>query len=290
MELIKPNEISSKVLTLIEESDQFVYLVSPYVNILKWYKLLNKINNLKKRKVHFKFIIRKDENNKRSFDDLNELGVPYTSIPNLHAKLYINEKEAIITSLNLLLNSEINSLEIGYRTQTKEEYQEIIDFCERYLQINFEEFSVDNQIGNNVSPSPVSSENSIADARFVEKHNFFLPQLYESIKNNRTLSNITLKNEGKLVANFSDTIELEEQLVTNVYFKDKIEYSRFKGLHQREINQKLSSYRVYWNDRKINIYPSKGYEVEISESGMQDILEHKLFIINTLKSYLGKSN
>ncbi len=45
----------------------------------------------------------------------------------------MNEKYGIVTSLNLLLSSEINSIELGYQTQTKEEHSELMDFCKRYL-------------------------------------------------------------------------------------------------------------------------------------------------------------
>lgn len=145
MKYIKPSEISSKIMSLIEESDEYVILVSPYVKISKWYKLIKKLDNLKSRNVPFEFIIRNDANNQNSFDELNHLQYKYEAIPDLHAKLYLNEKYAIVTSMNLLLNSEINSLEIGYQTETPKEHAELYDFCKRHLSINF----------NNEEPNPV---------------------------------------------------------------------------------------------------------------------------------------
>lgn len=137
MKFIKPSEISSKIMTLFEESDEFVIIVSPYVKISKWYKLLKKFDNLKRRNIPFQFIIRDDKTNQTSFQELNELGIDYSAIPDLHCKLYLNEKYAIVSSMNLLLSSEINSLELAYATETEEEYQELIDFSERYLNIDF---------------------------------------------------------------------------------------------------------------------------------------------------------
>lgn len=137
MKLIKPSEISSKVMTLIEESDKFVVLVSPYVKIQKWYKLVKKLDALQTRKIPFQFIIRDDRGNQNSFNELDALKYSYKAIPDLHTKLYINENYAIVSSMNLLLSSEINSLEIGYRTETQEEYKELIDYCERYLNVDF---------------------------------------------------------------------------------------------------------------------------------------------------------
>lgn len=139
MQLIKPSEISSKIMTLIEESDEFVILVSPYVKISKWIKMVKKIETLKVRNIPFEFFIRDDKTNQTSVDELNELEYKYTAIPNLHCKLYINEKYAIVTSMNLLLSSEINSLEIGYMTETKAEYTELMDYYKRYLSVKIEE-------------------------------------------------------------------------------------------------------------------------------------------------------
>lgn len=43
MKLIKPSSVSGEIMTLIEEADEKVILVSPYCKVKKWYKLLNKI-------------------------------------------------------------------------------------------------------------------------------------------------------------------------------------------------------------------------------------------------------
>jgi hypothetical protein len=145
MKFIKPSEISSKIMTLIEESDEFVILVSPYVKISKWYKLIKKLEKLDSRNIPVEFIIRDDETNQRSFQELNDLGIRYSAIKDLHCKLYINEKYAIVSSMNLLLSSEINSLELAYQTENDIEYQELKEFCERYLSIDFDKTNVQNE-------------------------------------------------------------------------------------------------------------------------------------------------
>lgn len=139
MKLIKPNEISGKIMTLIEESDEYTILISPYVNLEKWYKLTKVINNAVKRGVNLQFCIRDDQHNLKSFEELDRFKYKYTPITNLHTKLYINEKYAIVTSMNLLFNSEINSHEIGYITETKEEHNELLEYCERYLELEVSE-------------------------------------------------------------------------------------------------------------------------------------------------------
>lgn len=39
MKLIKPAEISSKIMTLIEEADESLIIVSPYNDLEKWDKI-----------------------------------------------------------------------------------------------------------------------------------------------------------------------------------------------------------------------------------------------------------
>jgi hypothetical protein len=133
MQLIKPSEISGRILTLLDESDEKVILVSPYVKISKWYKLLNKINKLKDSRIPIEIYVRDDPDNTATFRDLDQLGLRYKKIPNLHSKLYLNERYGIVTSMNLLLTSEINSLEIGYSTETWTEYNDLLAFFHRYI-------------------------------------------------------------------------------------------------------------------------------------------------------------
>lgn len=119
-------------MTLIEEADEKLILVSPYCKFSKWYKFLNKLEFAKSRKIPVEFYIRAGEN--ESKEEILSLGFAPIQIPNLHCKLYLNEKYGIVSSMNLLLSSDTNSLDIAYKTTTEEEYNELIKFYERYLQ------------------------------------------------------------------------------------------------------------------------------------------------------------
>lgn len=169
MKFIKPSEISSKIMTLLDESDDFVLLVSPYVKISKWYKFLKKLNGLVDRNIPINFVVREDINNQNSFDELNKLGYRYTGIKDLHCKLYMNEKYAIVSSMNLLLSSEINSIELAYITEDKRELDELKEFCIRYLSIN-----------------PGSSTKNLSAKNFI-------PYIIESIESK--LGKVTYKKE-----------------------------------------------------------------------------------------------
>ncbi len=133
MKLIRPSEISAKILTLLEESDERVILVSPYTKISKWYRFIHKLNDLKTRRILVEIYVRDDPDNQATYRDLDQLALQYIKIPHLHSKLYMNEKNGIVTSMNLLLSSEINSLEIGYSTETLKEYKELLHYYQRYI-------------------------------------------------------------------------------------------------------------------------------------------------------------
>lgn len=126
MKLIKPNLISGEILTLFDEADKNVIIVSPYCRFQKWYKLREKLHSLHSRGIDIEFYIREGESD--TFDEVRSLGILPVEIKGLHCKIYMNEKYAIVSSMNLLLSSEIASIEIAYKTESCEEYLELLEF------------------------------------------------------------------------------------------------------------------------------------------------------------------
>ncbi|WP_116789539.1 hypothetical protein [Flavobacterium psychrotrophum] len=131
MQFLKPNNISGEIMNLFDEAKEKVVIVSPYCKFDKWFKLVAKIKKLRERNIEVEFYIR--DNEKEAYDQVMELGITPITVANLHAKLYFNENKAIVTSMNLLLSSEINSIDIGYLTESHKEYNEITDFYATYL-------------------------------------------------------------------------------------------------------------------------------------------------------------
>jgi len=135
MKLIKPSEISARILTLLDESSERVIIVSPYMKISKWCKITNKLNGLKSRGISLEIYVRETPDNAATYRDLDQLALQYKKIPHLHSKLYLNERYGIVTSMNLLLSSELNSLEIGYATENWKEYNNLLNYYHRYIHI-----------------------------------------------------------------------------------------------------------------------------------------------------------
>ncbi|WP_026461440.1 hypothetical protein [Adhaeribacter aquaticus] len=144
MKIIQPAEIAGKIMTLIDLSDQHVILVSPYNNISKWPKLTNRIEKALSRNVSVIWYVRENEGNKK---EVEALGVSCYEIPRLHCKLYLNETSAIITSMNLNIASDTGSLDIGFETETIQEYKEILTFVEKFIK-PWESKTVDHRLLN----------------------------------------------------------------------------------------------------------------------------------------------
>lgn len=131
MKFIPPLEISSKIMTLIEEAEKELILVSPYVEVSKWDKMKKCLDRAIKRGVNLTFIARK--NAKQDLSPLEVLNIKPILINDLHAKVYINEKYGIVTSQNIVNYSDINSIDIAYQTENNKERAELIDFVNKYI-------------------------------------------------------------------------------------------------------------------------------------------------------------
>ena len=114
--VIRDSFINSHLLELIGRSEKYLVLVSPYLKL--WGHLETQIENSVKRGVDVQLWYRSDQENKykKTYDKLSKMGVKVDKIDTLHSKLYLSEKEGLMTSMNLLDFSKSNSREIGILT------------------------------------------------------------------------------------------------------------------------------------------------------------------------------
>lgn len=131
MKFIPPLEISSKIMTLIEEAEKEIILVSPYVSISGWTKMKNCLERAVKRDVKIIFFARENATQDLSF--IKQIGIKLILVKDLHAKLYLNENYAIITSQNISQYSDTSSIDVGYVTEKASERKELIDFIKKYI-------------------------------------------------------------------------------------------------------------------------------------------------------------
>ena len=131
MQFIKPHEISGKILTLIEEAREELIIVSPYVKIREWNKMIKALQKAVQKGVNVIFIARL--NCKQDLSILDDLDIKPILIMDLHAKVYINESSAVVTSHNLYYYSDTNSIELGHFTEDVKEIKELKKFVDVYL-------------------------------------------------------------------------------------------------------------------------------------------------------------
>ena len=123
--------LGGKIESLIKEAEERVYLVSPYVQLQKsdedqWYSIKETIRKALKRKVKVNVIMRNPEDEAKItrllnvFSDFDKKNLFIYLIDNLHAKIYYNMQEALITSMNMYQHSAKNNIEIGVYVRSNE--------------------------------------------------------------------------------------------------------------------------------------------------------------------------
>jgi len=136
MKIIPPYQITSEILNLINQAEEYVILVSPYVNFQNWNSIETEVLNAVKRGVNVQFYVRLDSDNFKSWEQIEKLGIKPKLLKNLHAKLYFNERTGIVTSMNLLTSSNINAIEFGSIYDTELELTELKKFIKNHIEPN----------------------------------------------------------------------------------------------------------------------------------------------------------
>lgn len=86
------------------------------------------------RGVNIFFYTRLEADNHKSWEEIENLGIIPKFVKNLHAKLYYNESSGIITSMNLLVSSNLNAIEFGVLHNTKEDLLDLKSFVKNFLE------------------------------------------------------------------------------------------------------------------------------------------------------------
>ena len=125
---------------LIKNTNDRLILISPYLQFHK--RVKDHLANLNIQKRDIRIIYRE---NKLQVEESNwlesQIGIRTSICNSLHAKCYLNENEAIVTSMNLYSFSQQNNDEMGIHVTKKEDpdlYKNIFDEAQRLLKISEE--------------------------------------------------------------------------------------------------------------------------------------------------------
>lgn len=123
---------------LIKESKERLFLISPYLRFNDRIKEL--LTDANRMKIDIRLVYGKSELPPKETNWLNSLEFVRTSFcQNLHAKCYLNEKAAIVTSMNLYEFSQVNNNEMGVfveRETDSELYSQILEEAQRFIRIS----------------------------------------------------------------------------------------------------------------------------------------------------------
>ena len=137
--LIGPH-LHERVLELVRAAEVQLILITPYLS--PWDELKAAVAEAVARKVDVRLITRggKKKNGQRerpTRDDLEpfqKLNIDIQYLPGLHAKLYVSEREALVSSVNLTACSLDNSWECAFHVRREEAPADWADVMEMVLQ------------------------------------------------------------------------------------------------------------------------------------------------------------
>ena len=153
--LDNPFALADEILQIIKDSKKFLVLVSPFTQFeknetIELKTIKDAIIDSLKRGVKVNFITREPDKNEINVEKrlkfLHSEGCKIHLIPKLHSKIYCNESNALITSMNLILVSILNNKEIGI-TLNKDlepnEFNKIISYVKEFTENSIEKNNVE---------------------------------------------------------------------------------------------------------------------------------------------------
>jgi phosphatidylserine/phosphatidylglycerophosphate/cardiolipin synthase-like enzyme len=144
--LSSKQELNDSLLGLINNSEKKLIIISPFISF-KENNLSEKIKYKKNiLEIYTKIDGRTNEEkynaltaHKKLVANENNLSL----IDHLHAKIYINDKTALLSSMNFNDDAYTKSLDFGIITENKEEYNNVIKYCNENIFIYNKKYILD---------------------------------------------------------------------------------------------------------------------------------------------------
>ena len=132
--------VSNELAQIIKGAKEKLILISPYLQISDRFKEM--LEDQDRMKLDIRIIYGKSELQPQENNWLKSLKSVRTSIcKNLHAKCYLNEKEALISSMNFYEFSQMNNNEMGivvYKSEDAQLYSDVNEEARRLIRISEE--------------------------------------------------------------------------------------------------------------------------------------------------------
>jgi Phosphatidylserine/phosphatidylglycerophosphate/cardiolipin synthases and related enzymes len=178
VKLLDTSHCSAALSDLVKNAQSEIILVSPYLQISS--RLFDLLKEASLRNVSITLIYRDDKltaKELKKFDELKNklvsINIKMSSLENLHAKCYLNDSTAVITSMNLYQYSQENNIEFGIRAQKQadpELYNEIYNEIQRIYRISqFDQSPAPEKTSSSKSKPAVSKKPTSADSKSAQK-------------------------------------------------------------------------------------------------------------------------
>lgn len=124
-EFLKEEQLNQAIIQLIDDADEYLLLISPYIKLHS--RIKDRLKALAAKKPHVEIVIVFGKNEEDMSKSLNEEDIEFLkSLPcitigyekRLHAKFYSSEDFSLITSMNLHEFSTNNNIEVGIKLKS----------------------------------------------------------------------------------------------------------------------------------------------------------------------------
>lgn len=257
---------------LLKEANNFVYLITPYLKFSE--TLYDRLKSISHKDVDLTIVFGKEELSKDEKLKLEKLDCNIYYKKNLHAKCYINEKQALIGSMNLYRFSEVNNIEMGVKIDKVKDREAYKNCLNEVLDL----------IENSQPRREKNRENR-------KKHDPNAKTIgwYELLK--RTYPDVHFTRDDSL-------IQAEGFPMHNMVFSNKtgfacvelnrndVFWKRLNDNKYKKLLRELKEYRCYFNETyndksKLSLYPDKNIyfnnleqELEYYLKGTQILFNH----------------
>lgn len=125
-ELLKDSQLVSAIEELIDNADNFLWLISPYIKLHD--RIRDKLKNAIRSKPFLQVVVLFGKNEDDVSKSINKEDIEFLKTfshilivyeKRLHAKFYANEDFSIVSTMNLHQFSHNNNIEIGIKLQSK---------------------------------------------------------------------------------------------------------------------------------------------------------------------------
>lgn len=119
-DFLETTETSHRLQQMLKNTKRQLILISPYLKLNE--RIKQELEDLDRDKIDIRLVYRENQLSPSEQNWLRSVPTIRTSFSqHLHAKCYVNESEAIITSMNLHEFSQVNNLEMGILVTKEQE-------------------------------------------------------------------------------------------------------------------------------------------------------------------------